>query len=246
MHRSFASLRMTNSEGFRIFNSAADKSSTPRLPAPACDSAAISQTLRRGRTSSHAPRSRCFDHSPTSTPPMPPASSRSPLASSREVEKHIIESGPRRLQLPQRFPSVDADDLEPAGNPQRLQVGGNHVRSCSRRLDEVHHPRPAAQRFNANRARPRIQIDPSRLRQCRRIARAEYVKQRLAQAIRCRTDLRSRQRPQRPASILSSNHSHRSQPIVSCNHLSERPRECFFRPSPSDSPFRISAGWVGV
>src|SRR5580658_8832461 len=108
------------------------------------------------------------------------------------TEKDEIRDAPNRLQLAHGLRGFGPYDLEPSHNPQRLQVSGDQIRRRFGRLDEVHHARAAAQCFNADRARPRIQIQPRRLSQRRRIARAKNIEQRLAQPVRRGTDLEPR------------------------------------------------------
>jgi len=245
MHRSFASLRMTNSEGFRIFNSAADKSSTPRLPAPACDSAAISKPF-----AGVEPLLMLRDHDALITHQLRLRQCRQRLRvvllhRVGRVEKHIIESGPRRLQLPQRFPSVDADDLEPAGNPKDFKLAA--ITSAAARDDSTKYtiraPRLSASMPTAPvPAYKSIQVDSANAAGSPEQSMLNSVSRRRSAVGRISvpgSDRNVRRRYSPAITLIVRNPS-----FLATIFRSDRANVSSAQPF--RFPFRISAGWVGV
>jgi len=156
------------------------------------------------------------------------------------VEKTHIGAGPDASNCRSLF-QVRRDYLETLQS-QRLQVGGNHVRSCSRRLDSTPSA-PAAQRFNANRAVPAYKSIQVYLANAAGSPEQSMLNS-VCAGIRCRTDSVPGSDRTSGVDLSSSNHSHRSQPSFLATIFPERPRECFL-PQPSD-PLSISAGWSAV
>jgi hypothetical protein len=158
----------------------------------------------------------------------------------RRIEKHKICHHSRRFPLPQGFRHLALHDLEAARNPQRPQIFRDQLRRCLGRFNKIDRNSPAAQRLNPDRARPGIQIEPSRSRQRSEIPRAQHVEQRLSQPVRRRTNVHPAQGAQRPAPVLSRNHSHGRVarallPAKSMQRKIRRSRSC---PVTFDLPFR--------
>ena len=176
-----------------IDRDADDKSSASRLLAREFGSAATLQRSRPGQISFHVPRSQGCARSAFSIAAR--------AASVFEYSSCIEYGGSRKTKSRTRPPSSICRMAFPASSlaiwkplviPSDFQIRGNYFRGSFRRLDEVHHPRAAAQSFDSHRAGSCIQIKPGCLRQRRRISSRQHIEQGLAQPVRRRTDFKPR------------------------------------------------------